>query len=78
MQSRKVVIHSALSSFSAIATRRIILVDNPEAADILLSITAWTDESATLGDGKAMQNNPDWARVVIVDETDAFDSTSHV
>ena len=66
------------ASLNLNTTRRTILVDNPGAADILLSITAWTNESATLGDGDTTRNNPDWARVVIVDETDHFDSTLHV
>ena len=51
-------------------THRIVLVDSADDADVLLSITAWKDESATMGEEEKMQNNPDWARVVIVDEAD--------
>lgn len=58
---------------------RVVLVDNKEAADVLVSITAWTNESATLGpEGEEMYNSPDWSKVIIVDETDHFDESRHV
>lgn len=55
-----------------------ILVDNKEDADVLVSITAWTDESITLGQGEEMDNSPYWSRVVIVDETDHFEESRRV
>lgn len=56
-----------------------MLVDNKEEADVLFSITAWTNESATLGpEGEEMNKSPDWSKVIIVDETDNFDESHHV
>ena len=44
---------------------------------MLFSITAKTNERATLGEGEEMATNPYWSRVVIIDEVDPFDSTYH-
>ena len=57
---------------------RVILVDNMQSADIGLSVTCWTNESAVLGEHEVLQENPDWSRVVIIDEVDHFESAHHV
>ena len=54
-----------------------MLVDNKEDADVIFSISAWTNDPLTLGEGEEMANNPFWSRVVIVDEVDHPDSTYH-
>ena len=59
------------------STCRVILVDNKDDADVLLSFAAWTNEEATLGAGETMWKNPDWSRVVIIDEIDHFESATH-
>jgi hypothetical protein len=54
------------------------LVENKDDAEVFVSIAAWTNDTAVLGSGEELTNNPDWPRVVIIDEMDHFQDATHM
>ena len=51
------------------------MVEKQQDADVIFSVTAWTNESASIG--PEMRLHPDCNRVVIIDERDQFNEPWH-